>query len=297
MKSKILNIILTVLVAVSFSDFAQSKNPPLFPKNDNSFGVKADNPALGENVLIQIPVSLKKGEVATLNKKGFMKVDLDDFSKEFIRFSINQKDWVMDVGAAYGVTILPILKGGGKVIANDIDHRHLLVIRKETPRETWKNLYLNYGKFPEDIEIPENSLRAILICRVAHFFKEEEIEETIKKSHKILKPGGKLFFITMSPYHHKLNGFIETYNKRWEKGVKWPGIIADMHKYAPELAPQIPKFVHVIEHRPMKKALEREGFRIEKMSLFNYHKSKKKKEEKILDKEIGSYFGFIASKK
>lgn len=292
-----INIVFIGLITMTFAVSSQSKNLKPFPKDDNDFGVKADNTNLTDNTSIQIPVSLKKGEAATLNQKGFMKFHLDDFSKEFIQFSIKQKDWVMDVGSAYGVTVLPILEGGGKIIANDIDYRHLLIIKRKASKETWDNLYLNYGKFPEDNKIAHDSLGAILMCRVAHFFNEKEMEETIKKCFKILKPGGKLFFVTMSPYHHKLNGFIEIYNKRWKSGITWPGIITDMHKYVPDLAPQVPKFVHVMEQRVMKKHLEAIGFKIEKMSLFNYRKEEDKKKNRVLDKEIGSYFGFVAVKK
>lgn len=270
-----------------------SNNNYSLPQYNSPFGVRADASALPQDkIKVQIPPLPEESEVTTLNNHGFMKLNLDEFSKEFINYSIKEKGPVMDVGAAYGVTVIPILKAGSAVIANDIEPRHLLLIRENTPKKLWSNLYLNDSRFPQDIDLPDNSLSAILMCRVAHFFTPEEMELAFNKAHKFLKKGGKIFFVIVSPYHARLKGFSKIYDERWSNGDRWPGVIQDMHKYVlPHKAAYVPKFFHAVDERPIKIILKKYGFRTEKMSLFDYPD-----EGEHIVKNKGSYFGVIATK-
>ncbi len=254
-------------------------------REDNQFGIKGTNHQLLLLPKYQLP-NLDHLKVATLNQTGFMKSSLDIFSQKFIEYSASAVLPVLEIGAAYGAATLPALRNNATIIANDIDERHLTILYRRVPPEHLSNLYLKLGHFPANLDFPKNCLAAVLICRVAHFLTGDEIELGLKKVHEWLAPGGKLFFISMSPYHHILTEkFLPLYKKRLLKGEKWPGIINNMKTYNPTESKDIPDFLHVFDEELMQRLLSSYGFEIEEMSTFDYVSSNDK-----------GYLGFIAIK-
>ena len=84
--------------------------------------------------------------VQTLNSMGYMASSLDAVSKQFIR-SCKPQSVVLDIGAAYGVAALEALKNGAHVVANDIDDRHLNILKSRCPSCLVQNLTLAPGCF------------------------------------------------------------------------------------------------------------------------------------------------------
>ena len=149
------------------------------------------------------------------------------------------------------------------------------------------------GDILREVELPANSLGAIHINRVLHFFKPEEVLLFFKKSHKWLREGGMLYLVTMSPYHYALMGFDVEYKKRQEVGNLWPGEIFTMTKdYIPENKGKIPEYLNVMDNVVLKRELNKSGFEIVEMKIFG-HKTKVNKHR---DNNAG-YIGIIAKKK
>ncbi|MDF2965997.1 MAG: hypothetical protein K0Q51_1385 [Rickettsiaceae bacterium] len=264
------------------------------PKATHVYGIRGDDSLLDTiHINISIPEENKENKkIATLNKTGFMTTDMDCYTKKFIQSAAKTKHPVLDIGAAYGLASIPAVMGGATVIANDIDPRHLLLLREQIPPSFRENLYLKQGYFPEKLDFPEESLEAIIICRVAHFFSSAQIQKSLKKIYKWLIPGGKLYWVMMTQYHHILiDKFAPIYEQRWASGVRWPGMISNMHEYASHLSDKIPQFLHVCDTRPMSIELIKQGFIIEEMSMFDYERP----EQKVI-KSGREYLGFIASK-
>lgn len=243
-----------------------------FPQDeDTPFGVSAVRRDIYIEGDLKIPNPEADGKIATLNQTGFMTPDQNPYNLQFIEFAAQCSVPSLEIGAAYGLTSLPALRRGARLVANDIDERHLLLLREQAPQELRANLTLNKRKFPNEMDFPANSLKGILACRVFHFLSEDEMEQGIEKMKHWLIPGGRVFVVTMSPHHrHLKEKFLPLYLKKVKEGNPWPGIIQNMHEYVPHEAEQIPQFVHVMDTDSLGSAFRRHGFTVIQESLFDY---------------------------
>ncbi len=280
--------VIIIMQAISFSNMLHSIHFP--EEDDTEFGVKATNPKLKIDDDLKMPDPIEDGKIPTLNKTGYMTSDQCNLSLKFIEDAGKATLPVLDIGAAYGITTLPALKLGAQVIANDIDTRHLLLLREQALPKFWERLTLNRYQFPQFTNFPNESLDIILINRVSHFLTPDEMEETLQKAFKWLTPGGRLYIITMSPHHYLLERFLPVYNQRVHNKVIWAGDIPNMHDYAPDLKHQIPQYLHVMDSHSLGAAIKLKGFKIIEESLFDYgHTDIKKANGK-------GYYGVIAEK-
>jgi len=266
-----------------------------FPEEDTEFGVRATHPGLRIEDDLSVPDPVEDGKIPTLNQTGFMTPDQSVYNEAFLDMirryvESGQPPRVLDIGAAYGITSIPALELGAKVVANDIDERHLLLLREKVPALLRENLILNKHSFPNEAIFPADSFDIILLCRVGHFFTGEEMESSILKAYSWLKPGGSFIITTLSPYHHIITEFLPVYQKRAESGAPWPGMIDNMHEFAPHLKDKIPNFLHVMDRDSLGVALEKYNFTIRQEGRFDYMRPKAKKSDGQ------GYYGVIAQK-
>ncbi|MFM8453845.1 MAG: class I SAM-dependent methyltransferase [Gammaproteobacteria bacterium] len=263
--------------------------------DQTKFGIRADQTELVNKLYkAEIPEKEEDGTIKTLNKMGFMNQILDPFSQDFIDFSAKANGPVLDGGAAYGIATIEALKKGATVIANDLDSGHLYWIAKNPTLKAsdLKRLYLNQSKIPDDLKLPKESLNAILLSRVIHFFTPVELRACLEQAKGLLKPGGRLYITTMTPYHYALKGFDLTYETRKKSGDEWPGIITTMTKdYIPKNKGKIPEFLHVMDPEVLIRELSRAGFVVKKMELFGFHRNKD-----VTSDNGRGYIGIIAEK-
>lgn len=242
----------------------------------SQFGIHAASSALdGLSAALTMPEAVSDGKIPTLNKTGFMTPEIDDFVADFISIApgfAKQGAPVLDIGCAYGIATIPTLENGGIVIASDMDMNHLLLLREKTPRHLWRNLYLNQGCLPDQPELPNNSIGAILARRVTHFLKPNEMEKMLDKMMQWLVPGGFAYIINVSPYHYMYEGFGEIYEKRWQNGADWPGEVFDNKDYIsdPEILQNAPDYINLMDDRPLTRALKKRGFDIVKSELYGF---------------------------
>lgn len=203
----------------------------------------------------------------TLNNTGYMFENLTAYGKEFIEFCSTVDSPVLDIGAAYGVATLPALEKGAYVIANDIDHNHLVLLKSRVPETYHQNLELRGGKFPTEIDFPENSLSAILIANVWHFLSGEEMIQAIELMYSWLKPGGKVFIITATPYAKVIKDFILIFHERKIQGEQWPGEIEDISIYNHPRLADLPKFMHFMDDEVIHGLFCNSSFLIEKVEF------------------------------
>ncbi len=213
----------------------------------------------------------KEGKLLkTFNRMGHSITQLTEYSLAFIDFSKSAQKPVLDIGAAFGVCTIPALEAGARVIANDIDQRHLDIIKEKTPASLLPHLELKLGRLPDQLDFEENSLSAIHASQVFHFLTGDEITIAFKKIFKWLTPGGKFFLIASSPYVSMLQNFIPTYLERKQSGEPWPGMINDLSCYTNHpVAQDNPPFFNFLDQDILERALLKEGFTIEKATLFN----------------------------
>ncbi len=263
------------------------KNEILDKANYGSFGVCAAD--ISSNVpQVKLPEAVRD-ELPTLNRTGYMKLELDEYSKEFVSEEASPDDISLEIGPAYGYGTLKALNAGRKIIAADIGSEHLAYIYHQAPADLKTNLYLYHGSFPSEIDLPENSLKSILISRVMHFLRPDEFVLALQKIHKWLVSGGKMYCTVVSPYHVTYKGeVLKLYQERQKAGDKWPGVLEDMWKYAPKHKPFTDKFFHVFDIPQIEQLLPEYGFKIEKISLFDYYND--------IDGNDKGHLGFTAIK-
>lgn len=235
-----------------------------------------------ESKNLEMPNPASDGKIPTLNQTGYMTPESDKLSDDFIACAAawgSKGIPALDIGAAYGIISLAALKKGAILIANDVEKRHLLILRNRAPKEKLKHLFLNVSSFPAQTVFPANSIGAILLRRVIHFFTPAHLETAIDKIFYWLVPGGSVFIITMSPHHYTLKGFDKIYEERWIQGNPWPGEIFTMREYAPACAKDIPDYLHVMDTKPLIQALEKKGLVIKQAFLYGYKRPNSRGED------------------
>lgn len=221
-----------------------------------------------EVIWLKAPVADSSGYfIPTLNQTGFMTTQLDEVSQEFTEYAGSVDGPVLEVGAAYGIATLTALAQGAKIICNDIDPRHLMIVKQQAVLQGLDTTRLEIlrGDFKSDIELPPNCLEAVLMCRVLHLFDGPGIERSLYKAFQFLKPGGKIFVVADTPYLGITASFIPEYQKRIKHGAKWPGLISNAQKYFNDS--HIPNFINLLDPETLTRSLEDQGFIIEKMNF------------------------------
>lgn len=275
---KKLTVIALYSLAILPTMHASEESPQLkeLPDSLHPYGLIATderlNP-LGDH--LKMPPASESGLVQTLNYGGgFMLTHLDPISAKFINFAKTTTHPILEIGSAFGVATIAALKHSSSiVIANDIGVENLLILRNNTDEKYRKRLYLNANRFPQQLDLDANSLEGILICRVFHFLRSEEIEEGLAKLYQWLIPGGKLFIVTATPFQGNLKEFIPVYEERWANNNPWPGYVENYGLTVPGLSHNLTPFLHVMDERPLKKALEFAGFEIQEIEYIDRRKT------------------------
>jgi polyketide synthase PksJ len=235
-----------------------------------NIGTLASTLDLSKIELKNIPDRIKD-EIPTLNQFGYMKEELDEYSEEFILNSKNAKNPVMEIGTAYGYVSLKVLEQGARLIANDISQEHLDHLVSKTTKDKLKNLSIINAAFPGDVDLPKNSLDSLLISRVIHFFDGITIERALDKIHDWLIEGGSLYLTSCSIYHYAVkHSMPEKYNALRSDDIYWPGIIENQKTMAKDHAPFVRDLFHVFDIPQLEELLPKHGFKIERISLFDY---------------------------
>jgi chorismate-pyruvate lyase len=198
--------------------------------------------------------------ISTKNKKGFT-YELTSFGKAFINFASKATKPVMDIGAAYGVATIPALEAGAKVMAVDVEEKHLFAIADSIDVSLRSQLTTLTEKFP-DFDLPTESLGAVYMSQVLPFLNGEEIERGARKIYDWLVPGGEVFVVSFTPYISHVASFIPLFEERKRAGNRWAGYIDNLSRFSddPNIYKHLPNQIHHIGAEDLKWAFERAGF-------------------------------------
>lgn len=213
---------------------------------------------------MKMPVAEPNGFIKTLNNMGFMTSTLDRYSHAFIGFAPYGPGPALEIGAAYGIATLEALKNGARVIANDIDERHLEILRDRAPMDQKKQLELLPGAFPKDLDLKPGSIGSVLVCRVLHFFDGPAIESAARILFRWLASGGKVFIVAETPYLKNFRTFIPIYEARKAAKNPWPGFVDDVMAIAPERGASLPPTIHFLDPEVLTRVFTEAGFVVEK---------------------------------
>jgi SAM-dependent methyltransferase len=173
-----------------------------------------------------LPASPVEGLIPTLNNTGWMTEQMDSYSVDFSRYAGTASGEVLDIGCAYGIATLAALKNGARVVASDIEPRHLDILAARVPAED-QDRYRSIVATLPNADFPSESFAAILAARVLHFLNGSDIDLTVRKMHDWLQPGGRIYLVTDSPYTGPWASQADEYERRKQAGDPWPGFVAD----------------------------------------------------------------------
>jgi len=138
--------------------------------------------------------------------------------QRFIAVARRPGSRVLEIGAAYGLTCLEVLRqqqqvggpptggGGGEYVLNDVDRRHLLVSARELsskfPAESGSYVRLLEGAFPGQVTdlLEPGSFDAILASHVIGLFPCADIPPAFEAFGRLHRPGGVLCIRGSSPH-------------------------------------------------------------------------------------------------
>ncbi len=174
--------------------------------------------------------------IPTLNQMGWMLRKLDDITQQFMDFTILNKNSpsfrTLEIGAAYGDIALTCLKNGVlNYTVNDIDKRHLEIFKYRVQKEGIdSNTFITApGDFPDEVQFSP-FYDSILIAKVLNLFEPDKWSRAIKMLFYLIKPGGKIFVTSTSPYVKPFVPFLPTYAEKKESGDLFPGYVNNIYK-------------------------------------------------------------------
>lgn len=225
-----------------------------------------------DNPLMPAPVE-NRMMIPTLDNQGWIWLYKDEITKAYIDYAAGTKGLMLEVGAGYGDIVLEVLKKGARVIADEISQGQLDIIKRRVAESGLSGLEVVNAEFPQELDMPWNTIDGILISRVFHFFRGERITESLRKIYGWLRPGGKVFIVTDSVYRTIFKELIPQYEKNVALGLEWPGWVEDVRKFVPQggLNPETqPLAMNFLDPRIMRRELTIAGFETEAASFFRY---------------------------
>ncbi len=217
---------------------------------------------------LKMPEASIAGMIPTLNQRGFMNPTLDEYSKKFVEYAATLSDEVLDMGCAYGVATLAVLEKGARVLAVDMDFGHLEILLQRIPEEQRTQLRTLVAMLPE-VDFPDQCFGAILAARVLHFMLGPDIELSVRKMRRWLKPGGKLFIIADTPYAGFWRSLAPEYEQKKQAGDPWPGLIRDVRPLLNnQLPPGMLPYINPLDADILTRVCRAAGFTVEEASMF-----------------------------
>jgi len=210
------------------------------------------------------PFGLNPNAHLTVNRMGWSSEEPHEINLAFADFASTCDDPVLDLGAGFGAATFAALRGGARVIANDLEPGHLEALGARVPLLMRDRLQLRLGRFPSDLTFSRESLGAIHASNVLHFLTLTELETGIGLIADWLVPGGKVFVMVNSPYIQNFANVIPYFEQRKNDGVRWPGWIEDLTRYSSHPTLQyLPASLHFFDADVLSRAFETSGFIIE----------------------------------
>jgi len=183
---------------------------------------------------LNIPEKEPDGRVQTLNKKGAISPVLDQATLDFMDFGKNKK--VLEIGGGYGFVMGKMLEKYPNTIyhINDLDERHLFIAAHNISLLNISHKNLENIKFITG-DIAKMDIKdkydAILVARVLHYVSPEKLKQSTTQFFNLLKPGGRIYIIAITPYVKRYEKFIKEYEDRLARGIPYPGYVNSLRDW------------------------------------------------------------------
>ncbi|MCP5002452.1 MAG: amino acid adenylation domain-containing protein, partial [Planctomycetes bacterium] len=208
------------------------------------------------------------GVIPTLNRTGFMLERLNAYSEYFADYAGQCEGEVLDIGCAYGVATIAALERGGRVLAVDMEQRHLDILQDRIRDVVKKRIRTQQGLLP-GINFEDEFFAAIHAGRVIHFLSPDDVKVTIQKMYRWLQPGGKLILTTDTPYAGYWASKAPDYESRKKTGDLWPGFIENVSEFFDaQVIEGGPSLINPLDPDVLNRECSAAGLVVEKVGFF-----------------------------
>lgn len=197
--------------------------------------------------------------IPTLNKYGAAMCFSNELTDAFLEHCKDpHSKRVLEVGCAYGIKSSQIVQAGVFLVANDIDPRHLTMMKdifEELSRNNphFKNVEYLLGDIAalSQEKVGIEKYDAILCENVLHFLYPHEVRNALASLYGSLIPGGRIYISVTSCY---LDKYRDVFENNKAKGMEWSGIFEDPKGFR--------RPFHVFDEDTLNRELKRAGFTI-----------------------------------
>jgi SAM-dependent methyltransferase len=192
-----------------------------------------------------------------------------EFGELFILDAAARLEPALDLGCAFGVVALAALKAGARVIANDIDSRHLKEVKAGAAPGERARLELRLGRFPQEINFDDASIGAVHAANLLNFLKGSEIEQGMRAAARWLIPGGRFYIVAATPFAGNIQLVIPTFEERCVRGEAWPGEVANIQSFSTHpTVRELPPFLHLLTPDVLERAARHAGLEVIRSELY-----------------------------
>lgn len=211
----------------------------------------------------------EKGVIATLNQRGHTSRHLNEYSRRFVDSLSACTGPVLDIGAAYGVCTLPALATGATVIACDVEPRHLDALVATCPEADRPRLVPLIAAFPGGPHLADNSIGAVHAANLLNYLTGAELVRGAELLFRILRPGGRVFTVSGTPFAANVKEFIPIYEANKSSGAEWPGEAYRLRTLCAHPSIQdLPDFLHLLDDQVLTRVFEQAGFIVEEAAMY-----------------------------
>ena len=135
----------------------------------------------------------------------------------------------LEIGCGTGKNTVWLLQIAGHLLAVDLSEGMLALAKEKVtaPHVQFVQADITNAEQCKNFD----QYDAILIARVLHFLTPEKMELAVKHLFLLLKPGGRIFVIAITPYVKRFQKFIPEYEQRLKNGEQYPGYVKSLRDY------------------------------------------------------------------
>ena len=213
--------------------------------------------------------------IRTLNGYG-TQIRLDEPKRAFINIAKKPGIKSLDIGAGFGNVVLTAAYAGATDIhAWELDNNNVealaLAVRDTALKHHVHARQVDFLTYEVEAQDDE-AYDVILISRVLHFFKPEDIVIAADKLFRLLKPGGILHVTAATVFMQVVSGYVPLYLERIKTHQPWPGYIDANYMKCyidPEFIKILPKFMTCFDPIFPAQTFTKTGFEILKNDYFS----------------------------
>lgn len=201
-----------------------------------------------------------RNRLKTKNNMGFAHLTPLKVIQALYQQAETQKGVYVDIGAAYGIDAVYMVKAGARVVAVDLENQHLEVLQQRLKDEEQQRLEVRCQRFPDETCLESETYDAVLLSRVLIFLKPDNVDTALQQVYSALKKGGKVYVVTLSPFSEKWEPIQHLFQAHQELFPAQPLAISNLWKLLPQTRFFLPQCIQVFDQEALKANLEKNGF-------------------------------------